>query len=389
MMRISTDVPCVVVGLCGHGLGIARDLHRAGIRVVALEANPDLPGTRTRCAEVRIVPDINGDGLIDALRQVAKDLACDSPPVLLLTNDRMVATVGRHFDDIADHYRLSWGHAAERLVPLLDKDQIEARCLETELRYPRTVMLLDLSDSATALQGLRFPVIAKPTKPVSAFKTVIARSAAEFSAAHQRMAGSLPVIVQEFVPGDDAQIRFGAMYLDHGEVVARFEGQKLRSRPMGHTTLAISAADDRIHAMTRQFFDGLELSGPVSLEVKEDSEGNFWVIEPTVGRTDFWARLCVANGVDLSLVEYLAQTGNEIPALAQRDAWIWMNGERDPAAALWLLATRPSQFFGRGLCGLYASLSDPVPFAIALVRYLGMLPVRAVRKVWRVAQGRT
>jgi hypothetical protein len=71
-----------------------------GVAVVALEADRTLPGIATNTAQIRHVPDINGPGLIEALLL----LKLPSKPVLLLTNDRMVQTVGRHYEAIADRY---------------------------------------------------------------------------------------------------------------------------------------------------------------------------------------------------------------------------------------------------------------------------------------------
>lgn len=389
-MSSTTEQPyAVVVGLCAHGLGIARTLHRAGIRVLALEANPAMPGVRTRCAEVRIVPDINGEGLIEALLGLRIPSLNPAKPVLLLTNDRMVEVIGRHAEAVARHFHLSWAHAAATLVPLLGKDRIEARCLEVGLNYPKSLLLTDFDEARQQLAMLKFPVIAKPTRPVSAFKTQVADTVESFVAARARMERSMPVVVQEFIAGDDTQIRFAALYLDAGRVLARFEGRKLRSRPMGHTTIAVPEPNDEVHALALRFFDGLSLSGPVSLELKQDPDGRHWVIEPTVGRTDFWAELCVANGVNLALIEYRATTGTALPPSAQRSTHLWLNGERDPGAIAWLLRNAPAQLFGHRLRGVYFNLSDPRPFLVALVRFLADLPVRATRKASRLVTGKT
>lgn len=377
----------VVVGLCAHGIGMVRSLHRAGVRVIGLEANPELPGVLTRCADVRIVPELNGDGLIDTLIRLAAELPSEPRPVLLLTNDRMVETVGRHAGLVGRHFRLSWAHAAERLLPLLAKDRIEARCTEVGLNYPRSVLVTNFDEAPARLAALACPVIAKPTRPVSAFKTQVCDSIAAFIAARPRMESSLPLLVQEFVPGDDATIRFGALYLDHGRVCARFEGRKLRSRPMGHTTIAVSEPDDEVHALALRFFDGLALSGPVSLELKRDPQGRYWVIEPTVGRSDFWADLCAANGVDLTLTEYLAQSGAALPPQGQRRTHLWINGERDPAALAWLLRHAPAQLLRHRLRGVYASAADPRPWRRAFGRFVGALPARLARKLERLVTG--
>lgn len=374
----------IVVGLCAHGVGMVRSLHREGVRVIALEANEAMPGVRTRCAEVRIVPDINGDGLIDALAKLAQDRPECSGDVLMLTNDKMVEVVGRHADTVSRYFRLSWGHAAPALLPLLAKDQIEARCKKVGINYPTSVLLTQFDDAPKTLAQLSFPVIAKPTRPVSAFKTQVSASMEAFFGARARMETSMPLVVQEFIAGDDSAIRFGALYLDHGRVLARFEGRKLRSRPMGHTTIAVSEPDDEVHTLACRFFEGLALSGPVSLELKRDPAGNYWVIEPTVGRTDFWAGLCAANGVDLTLVEYAAIATQPLPAASQRKTHIWVNGERDPGAVVWLLAHQAGTLLRHRLRGVYFSIQDPAPWFVSFARFAIALPGRATGKLGRL-----
>ncbi|WP_068808266.1 carboxylate--amine ligase [Thauera phenolivorans] len=380
MLNTPHSPVAIVVGLCAHGVGMVRSLHRAGVPVLALEANLALPGVRTRCAEVRIVPDINGEGLIDALVKLASDTPEAQDGVLLLTNDKMVEIVGRHAALVSRHFRLSWGHAATALLPLLAKDRIEARCREVGLDYPTSVLLTRFDDAPRALADLAFPVIAKPTRPVSAFKTQVSASIDAFMGARRRMEGSMPLVVQEFIPGNDSAIRFGALYLDHGRVLARFEGRKLRSRPMGHTTIAVSEPDDEVHALACRFFEGLELSGPASLELKRDPAGKYWVIEPTVGRTDFWAGLCAANGVDLTLIEYAAMAGRHLPPTTQRRTHLWINGDRDPAALLWLLRNAPGQIMAARVKGVYLDLHDGGPSLVSAGRFLGAIPGRIVRR---------
>lgn len=370
----------VVVGLCGHGLAIARALHRNGIRVVALETNSTLPGVRTRCARIREVGDINHAGLIDSLLALADEIESQSPPVLILTNDCMVETVGHHLEQLQGRFALSWSACHQRLLPLLRKDEIEARCRVTGLHYPRTVRVDMLDQIVGQVGDLSYPLIIKPTQPLSLFKTLIVNSQGDFSRQADRIAGSLPVIVQEFIPGDDRVIRFGALYLDQGQILARFEGRKLRSRPMGHTTLAVSEPHDEVHGLVARFFEGLALSGPVSLELKQAPDGSFWVIEPTVGRTDFWVGLCIANGVNLPFIEYRSQTGLPLPKTRQRQSYLWMNGERDPFALFWALR-QPALLFTKRVAPLYLDVRDMRPFLCAFSDLAYSLLSRILRKI--------
>lgn len=385
----------VVVGLCGHGLALTRSLAKAGVEVIALEANRSLPGVTTATANVKFVEDINGPGLIDALRELAKTLS-DSP-VLLLTNDTMIATVGARYDDLRDLYQISWGSARTELLPLLQKEPVRERCSATGLHHPQTRMIDSFDTANECIGELSFPIIFKPNRPVSPFKTLVVEDAAQLQAARPVLETGLPAVMQEFVPGDDTSIRFGALYLDRGRVVARFEGRKLRSRPMGHTTVAVAEANDAIHELALQFFDGLELSGPVSLELKAGPDGRQWVIEPTVGRTDFWVGLCIADGVDLPFIEYAHQVGGYADAYGDSDGekdsdknptptvqnnrTLWVNEERDPGALFWVLMNHRSALVGQRITGVFAHLADYRPGVAWVGATAKALPGRVAGKL--------
>lgn len=390
-LAVSEDCkpPAVLVGLCAHGLGQARDLHRAGIQVHALEADKNIPGTHTNSATIHWVGCINGPGLIKSLQQVALQLNSRHKPVLFLTNDRMVRTIGEHAEEISRHYHLSWAHCAHTILNLLSKDHIEQRCQTVGLNYPKSVLLTDAATLEHDLASLKPPIILKPTQPLSLFKTLVLDSTAAIKEHQSLVEQCLPVLAQEFIPGDDPKIRFGALYLEHGKVLARFEGRKLLSRPMGHTVIGVSEPHDRIHELTLKFFDGLDISGAVSLELKEAPDGSFWVIEPTVGRTDFWAGLCTANGVNLPVIEYAAQTGKTIPDTRQVTRAIWINTERYPRALLWLLGHEPARLLRQRLHDVYFDLKDIKPAIHARVRYHANLAIRAARKINQLLFRRT
>lgn len=382
----------VVVGVCAHGLAIARSLRAAGVRVVALEANGELPGTRTGVAEVRLVPDINGPGLVDALVELSRSLLNSDRPVLFLTNDTMVRTVGTRVSEVTAHYRLSWASDAASVLKLLEKQGIREHCRDRSLPQPRTQVIRTYEELAHCCGGqLALPVILKPSRPISSYKTLVIRDRSELREAWDRAKQSLPAIAQEYIEGDDSQIVFAAMYLVDGKPLVRFEGRKLRSRPMGHTSIALSESNDGMHAFARHFFEGLSISGPVSLEAKMDSSGTLWIIEPTVGRTDFWVGLCIDDGADLPVAEYLHQTGEVVPQRRQRDRTLWINGERDGAALVWLTWRYPAELLRRRVVGVFLKAGDIRPF----VAWLGLkgreLPSRVKRKISGLArwQGRT
>lgn len=327
--------PAVVVGLCAHGVTLVHALARMGVEVVAVESNSRLPGCRTRRARVHMVESIQGDGLIRALAEVAHPASDGKRPVLFLTNDDMVRTVADRWDEISGRYSLSWAHCRNETALLLSKSEHQARSIAAGCSYPPSRLLNEATGLDEIVREIGFPAIAKPVRPLSSFKVRILPTLPALAALCESHRSALPFIVQKYIPGGDDRIFFSALYLSGGRVLARFDGRKLRSWPLGHTTVAEPCPDDEINTQALRFFAGLGLSGPVSLELKRDDAGRPWVIEPTVGRTDFWIGLCVANGVNLPWIEYCDQAGIEAHATAQADGHAWLNPERDPRGLFW------------------------------------------------------
>ncbi len=381
MPTAGVSPPVIVIGICAHGLAIARCLSRAGIQVIGFDAIAGYPGARTNAAAIHLTRDINGQGLVEALIEFARVNPQADRPVLFLTNDRMVAIVCQHAEEIARYFRLSFAHCAPGILPLLRKDHVQTHSLAAGLSIPSSMIIEREEDLTKLASSPDLPLIIKPCRPLSSFKAIVLNERKDLAARQEQIISELPVIAQRFIPGDDRTIRFGALYLRHGEVLARFEGRKLRSRPMGHTTIAISEPDDRIHDITRQFFDGLALSGPVSLELKRDPDGQDWVIEPTVGRTDFWIDLCIHNGVPIPLIEYCHAAGLPIPHSTQTRRITWVNGERDPLVLPWLLFNAPSRFLLSRIRGVYADRHDVRPFVVATSGFLSALTGRLISRV--------
>jgi D-aspartate ligase len=374
----------VVVGLCAHGLTLVRALRGLGIRVIALEANASLPGVSTNAAEVRIVGDINGPGLVDTLVSLAPEFSQSGVPVLFLTNDTMVETVAVHLNRLSPLYRISWERCGDTLLRLLKKAGTGERCREAGLMYPRSRLVRDARDMGALKSGLSFPILFKPDRPISAYKTHVVDNATQLETAWLTIRLALPSIAQEFVPGGESAIHFAALFLQNGKVVARFEGRKLRSRPMGHTTIAISEANDVTHAIARRFFDGLALSGPASLEMKLDDKGNFLVIEPTVGRTDFWVGLCIADGINFPMIEYRVESKRPQGIVTQSGRTLWINGERDPAALFWLILKYPNYVLNMRLVGVFLDVGDMRPWMRWALSFVKLLPVRAINRCRRL-----
>jgi D-aspartate ligase len=381
---VARNPHAVVVGLCAHGLAIVRALSHAGVTVHALEQARHLPGVRTNCASIEFISDINGAGLIAALVALAPVVSVDGPPVLFLTNDTMVATIASNYAQVAELYRLSWASCRDQVQHLLDKSRIQERCEKAGILYPKSRLVENQCEIRRAGEQLRYPIIFKPTRPLSDYKTLLVRNEAELRSSVDTLCQGGSAIVQEYITGDESRIHFAALFYQGGEVRARYEGKKLRSRPMGHTTVAIGDCNQRLHEIARRFFSGMNISGPVSLEAKLDGDSNYWVIEPTVGRTDFWVDLCIRDNVNLPVLEYSSVSEPAPIATAQLSRTLWVNRDRDPGAVFWVILHHPRQFLTKRVADVYCSLRDPRPLLKWTLDYFIAVPGRLWSKLGRM-----
>ena len=98
-----------------------------------------------------------------------------------------------------------------------------------------------------------------------------------------------------------------------GKLLASFTGRKIRQwRPLsGGTASAEPAYNEFLTELTYNFFTKAGFWGIGSMEYKQhERTGKFYMIEPTVCRTDFQEGVAIANGVNIPLIAYQDITGS-------------------------------------------------------------------------------
>lgn len=334
--RPTSSDAAVVIGMDSHGLAVTRALASMGVPVYSIERDPRLPGVASRHLRRNFaVPDFSEQHLLPALREVRATLREHRHLVLFPMNDRQVGIVARHIDELSRLYCISWADAADTVLRLQRKDSLEEASHAKGLQYPRSVVLNDGAD-LTAVAGFRFPVILKPVQPLSSFKTQVCgtlREAESFVAGKRH---DLPILCQEYIEGGDEALFFGELLLDHGRPLFGMTGRKLLSHPpgQGQATAAETHVDADVLRLTTQFFQGTGLSGPAALELKRDPQGGFWVIEPTIGRTEFLVELCIAAGFNQPWMEFQLALGESVTPPQRTTERVWYDTERDPLVYL-------------------------------------------------------
>lgn len=371
----------LVVGLCAHGLSVVRALAKQGVQVFAVEANKELPGVHTRYANVLMVKDINSEMLIEELIKIAIKLDTYTM-VLFLTNDNMVINVAKSWERLCPHYLASWESCSKKILRLLHKDSFADYCLKNGFKHPKTILLKSVADLKSMETGLKYPVIIKPTKPLSGFKVKLIYTRNTAEKLFDLYAKDLPFIAQEWIAGSDECIYSSTLYLIKGRVVDRFESRKIRSFPptLGAASATIQIKHEIFFNKTVQFFMPMDLSGPVALEYKIDDKGIPWIIEANLARTEYTLDMCIKAGVNIPYHEYCEQTGHSYRSNAARLSILWVDSERDKCALISALF----HILKNGPCILSLSffdISDIKPFLYATKKLIFQLKTSLIKKI--------
>lgn len=366
----STLIPAVVVGgsdNCG-GLGVVRSLGQAGVPVIVVDSEVTAPALHSRYARNVVMPELSGYSFVQNLLALQAGLGCR--PVLFLTSDEAALTVSEHRNELQRAFRLRLP-SHDSLAALMKKSDFQAFAAEHGFPLPRSVRIRSANDLGSLL-GLNFPVVVKPSIKTEDYQThefergYPVSTVAEAEVVIRRILPVLPdLIVQEWIEGPDSAIYFCLMYRDSSGPVSSFTGRKLSIWPprVGTTASCVPApeAHAELHRLTEAFFAAASFVGMGSMEYKRDARtGEFFLIEPTVGRVDWQEEVATLNGVNIPLAAYLHEIGAEVPPVVERPPVIWCDGARHWKAA------RLDPAVGAGFPKItardaYWRLADPLP----------------------------
>ncbi|TMJ02048.1 MAG: hypothetical protein E6G97_14580 [Alphaproteobacteria bacterium] len=398
----SGQVPAVVVGgtdNCG-GLGVVRSLGQAGVPVIAVDSEATAPALHSRYARKVLMPELSGRSLVQNLLALQADL--DSRPVLFLTSDEAVLAVSEHRAELQGSYRLRLPDH-DGLASLMKKSDFQKFAVAHGFPIRRSVRIRSANDLAS-VAGLNFPAVVKPSVKTEDYlahgfeRGYPVSSLEQAEAVIRRILPVLPdLIVQEWIEGPDSAIYFCLMYRGAGGPVASFTGRKLSIWPPGVGTtascMAAFEAHDELHRLTEAFFAAASFVGMGSMEYKRDARtGEFFMIEPTVGRVDWQEEIATLNGVNIPLAAYRHEIGGEAPAAVPTPPVIWRDRARhwkatrlNPAAAVWLPGTQVRDAYWRPTDPLPALFHALTAFMRSLRRALKRRETRRSGKAFSVS----
>lgn len=342
-----TQPAAVVVGAGINGLGVVRSLAGCGVPVVLLDSDFSRPTMWTRCARKAALPRLSGDALVTALLDLRGEFG--PAPVLFPTVDEAVDTLSRCRDRLAAAYRLRLP-PADVLAALATKGGFQDLAERHGFPAPRAVRVGGPADLEKLVE-LRYPCAVKPDVHTPAYDARFAKAyrigtAAEAGRLCVAILEVMPeVIVQEWIEGDDSDIFFCLQYRSaDNRAIASFTGRKIRAWPrdVGATASCVPAPEAAVALddLTERFFGRLGVVGMCGMEYKRDRrDGRFYMVEPTVGRTDAQEEVATLNGVNIPLAAYAAECGLPPPdTRPPSHPVMWM---RDALADFWARRAGP------------------------------------------------
>lgn len=361
----------VIAGVDLNGLGLLRSLASAGVPTVVLDTNLQKATLASRYGRKIRVASLSGPVFIDELLALRRRFAVN--PVLLLTQEASVATVSEARETLHGAYRFSMPNHP-LMTTLLDKLEFQALAERLGFPIPKAVRVDQRIDWAR-LGALRFPCVLKPTTKHPGYG---ARFAKAYRVGDLQRVKNLwsemqnvvdEVIVQEWIEGDDSDVYFCLQYRKNDRSRMSFVGRKTCQWPplVGGTASCVPApeAADELTALTDKFFAAVGFVGLGSMEYKRDRrDGRFYMVEPTVGRTDYQEEVAALNGANIPLAAFLGETDRALPQAKDvypPRAW------RDPLGFSKAMAAGATDSTARILpavriCDAYFRSRDPMPY---------------------------
>lgn len=373
----------MIVGMdCIQGLQSARVLANRGLTVIGVVKSSRHYATRSRASDRVVVTDTGGPDLVGALEELGKTLATKA--VLFPCQDKNVLVVSAHRERLKEWFHIVLpSHATVEL--LSDKEAFYRYCQEAGLPLPPTYFLRSEEDAERVAELIPYPCILKPPfrlRRWSRFtkeKAFVAQDREALLQSYRECReGSDVLIAQRLIPGDDTNHYTCNCYFGEGGTpLVTFTSRKLRQWPpkTGQACLAEEARNDRVEDETLRLYRELGYRGLGYLEMKRDAEtGDYYIIEPNVGRPTGRAALAEASGVDLLYTMYCDALGLDLPPdrrqTYQGTKWIHLVRDLQAAFHSWRRRELTVRDWGRSLRGRKAfailSLSDPLPFLTAI-----------------------
>lgn len=377
------SIPAIVMKLCINGMGVARSLGRNGVPVIGISVGSLLPGMSSRY--VRDIWHCDGGDKEIVEMLIRRGSEFSDRPVLFPIGDMGVRCVANRFDEILRFYRIRLPDP-QIVESIMSKRGIADWLAKIGLQAPQTVFIEDPDQITNVARTVTYPCIIKPEFRTTAFAQAAAQKAYRADNArglicfYRSFCHVDPrAIVQEWIPGGDGDVFFCLQYYDSKSTpLVSFTGRKIRQWPplCGGTASCEPVDCPEIEKLSTRFFTTIGFRGFCSMEFKKNSDtGEFLIVEPTVGRTDWQSDISTINGIPIPYIGYRDIVGLTPRIFTQtRMAYKWVRWFADKQSAEHYRKKGELSIIQRlnsirpPVAGAVWCWDDPTPFLISVLR---------------------
>jgi predicted ATP-grasp superfamily ATP-dependent carboligase len=301
----------------GSAIAVIRSLGRAGLSVLAADADPRSAGFRSRYVDGAVVyadPAEDAEAAVELLHSVAADRDVD---LIIPVSDELLlplARARRRFEGVCS--LALPGDAA--LARVTDKSATIELAISVGVQAPRTAVAESTADALVAARELGWPVVLKPASSrllrdgrIERFEVAYADDPEGVAAAMTRFEGRCRVLVQEYCTGEAHGVELLA---DGGRTLMAFQHRRLHEVPISGGASSLREGvplDPVLLGQAARLLRELRWTGLAMVEFRVGRDGP--MLMEVNGR--IWGSLPLAakSGVDFPLGLASLYLGSRIP----------------------------------------------------------------------------
>ena len=311
------------------------------VRPIVL-AGADIKSVNSGFCDYRVVPGVDHpDVLLPQLEHLGDELiASGKVPFLVGCGDHYARLVSQNKPEIEKRWYTPYLDF-DLLDDITQKERFYRICEELGIPYPKTVFL-DCGDPSATVDdgGFTYPLIAKPSNSAAWHyakfegqqKVYLIQDRAELEALFAQLQASTYdklLIVQEFIPGDDTQIRILSAYTDAEQNPVFMVGGRVvledhSPTAIGNPAVIVSEQLDAVADDALRFMRHVGYRGMANFDIKydeRDGKYKFFEINTRPGRSSAFVLQAGINFAKVQVDDVLL--GKRLPHITDTKPFIY------------------------------------------------------------------
>ena len=303
--------PAFILSAHTMALGVVRALGENGVPVIVLHYNEKDMGHVSKYVTHQVPsphPERDEAGFIKLLIECSQRFG---KGILFPVSDETVVAVAQHKAELDAYFTVAcsdWTVAQK----FIEKKYTYALADAHGIPAPKTLIPRSVAEVEKYAQSVDFPCLVKPSQSHLFYahfqrKMFPVDSAAELVAVYQQAAeAGLEVMLQEIIPGDDANVVNYNAYFWEGQPLLEFTAQHIRNAPpwWGSPRVVLSKDIPEVLDPGQRILRAMNYTGYACTEFKKDSRDGVYKLMEVNERHNLSTLLAVRCGINFPWLQY-------------------------------------------------------------------------------------